>query len=64
MMDLDSLKLSEDELQELPYEELQNLYEKVMQQYEQALAVGDVRTADELKEYGDELEELVSRFEE
>lgn len=64
MMDLDSLKLDEDSLQEMSYEELKGLYEEVMERYEQALATGDVRTASEIKEYGDELEDLISGFEE
>lgn len=64
MVDLDGLKLSEDELEEMSSEELRDLYDKVMEQYEKALATGDVRIASDLKEYRDELEELLAGFEE
>lgn len=64
MVDLDGLKLSEDELEEMSSEELRDLYDKVMEQYEKALATGDVRIASDLKEYRDVLEELLAGFEE
>lgn len=64
MIDWDGLKLSEDELEEMSSEELRDLYDKVMEQYEKALATGDVRIASDLKEYRDELEELLAGFEE
>lgn len=64
MVDLDGLKLSEDELEEMSSEELRDLYDEVMEQYEKALATGDVRIASDLKEYRDELEELLAGFEE
>ena len=54
MIDWDGLKLSEDELEEMSSEELRDLYDKVMEQYEKALATGDVRIASDLKEYRDE----------
>lgn len=63
-MDLDSLRLDEGTLQEMSYEELKGLYEEVMGRYEKALATGDVRTAGEIKEFRDELEDLISGFEE
>lgn len=62
MIDWDGLKLSEDELEEMSSEELRDLYDKVMEQYEKALATGDVRIASDLKEYRDELEELLAGF--
>ena len=64
MIDWDGLKLSEDELEEMSSDELRDLYDKVMEQYEKALATGDVRIASDLKEYRDELEELLAGFEE
>ena len=54
----------ENALQEMSYEELKDLYEDVMERYEQALATGDVRTADAKKKLRDELEDLISGFEE
>lgn len=63
-MDWDDLRLDEDTLQEMSYEELKGLYEEVMERYEQSLTTGDVRTAGEIKEFRDELEDLISGFEE
>lgn len=64
IMDWDDLRLDEDTLQEMSHEELKGLYEEVMERYEQSLATGDVRTAGEIKEFRDELEDLISGFEE